>query len=142
MIAVHTNGHLFVNGHSRDAFSIQPAWEQAFARQAEPFPSGTSTPDGSLSCGEETDPDVCIFTKGVHSALLRVRDTSDGTVPLPDDVCDGMDVVISTAPLRESCPKAVRLDRFSAWRNGAQAVFLMSGSKKPNRPKNTRSRAA
>lgn len=136
MIAVHMNGHLFVNGHSRDAFSIQPAWEQAFARQAEPFPSGTSTPDGSLSCGEERDPDVCIFTKGARSALLRVRDTSDGTVPLPDDVCDGMDVVISTAPLRESCPNAVRLDRFSAWRNGAQAVFLTSGSKKLSRPKN------
>ncbi|BBC79368.1 competence protein ComEC [Acetobacter orientalis] len=34
-------------------------------------------------------------------------------------------MLISTAPLRQSCPNVpIRLDRFTAWRNGAEAVFV------------------
>ncbi|OAG76391.1 DNA internalization-related competence protein ComEC/Rec2 [Acetobacter malorum] len=35
-----------------------------------------------------------------------------------------MDLVISAAPLRQSCPGVRKLDRFTAWREGAEAIYL------------------
>ncbi|MCP1196172.1 ComEC family competence protein [Acetobacter senegalensis] len=124
LMAVRDGGHLLVAGRSRDSAAVQAAWAQAFARVPESFPVKGQTPDGVLSCGEDGDPDICLVSKNGQMALLRVVDKTDGMARLPDTLCADMDVVISSAPLRDSCPNAHRLDRFSAWREGAQAVYL------------------
>lgn len=124
LMAVRDGGHLLVAGRSRDSAAVQAAWAQAFAREPELFPVKGQTPDGVLSCGEDGDPDICFVSKNGRMALLRVVDKTDGMARLPDALCADMDVVISSAPLRDSCPNVHRLDRFSAWREGAQAVYL------------------
>lgn len=125
LLAVRDGGVLLVGGVSRDAVPVRAAWQQALALPMQPFPAeGGETPDGALVCGQDDAPGVCLLTLKNHTVVLRVRDRSDGEALLPDSLCTGMDLVISAAPLRLSCPDTRRLDRFTAWRDGAQAVFL------------------
>ncbi|KFL88258.1 DNA internalization-related competence protein ComEC/Rec2 [Acetobacter malorum] len=125
LMAVRDGRALLVGGQSRDGFLVRAGWQQALALPPEPFPAeGEETPDGALVCGQDGVPDVCLLSLKGRSVLLRVRDRSDGEVLLPDSLCAGMDVVISAAPLRQSCPGVRKLDRFTAWREGAQAIFL------------------
>lgn len=125
LMAVRDGGVLRIGGQSRDAGLVRAAWQQALARLVEPFPAeGGETPDGALVCGQDAVPDVCVLSLKGYSVVLRVRDRSDGEALLPESLCAGMDLVISAAPLRQSCPGVRGLDRFTAWREGAQAVFL------------------
>lgn len=125
LIAVRDGPALLVGGQSRDATLVRAAWQQALARVARSFPArGENTPDGALACGQDGEPDVCLLSQKGRAVLLRMRDRSDGAAPLPASLCAGMDLAVSTAPLRQSCPDVRHLDRFTAWREGAQAVFL------------------
>ncbi|PCD80766.1 competence protein ComEC [Acetobacter orleanensis] len=125
LMAVRDGRVLLVGGQSRDAFLVLAAWQQALALPPHPFPvEGDDTPDGGLACGQDGEPGVCLLSLNGRSVLLRVRDKSDGEATLPDSLCAGMDLVISAAPLRQSCPSARRLDRFTVWREGAQMIFL------------------
>ncbi|WP_231867392.1 ComEC/Rec2 family competence protein [Acetobacter malorum] len=125
LMAVRDGHALLVGGQSRDAFLLRAAWQQALALPPQPFPAeGEETPDGALACGQDGVPDVCLLSLNGRSVLLRVRDQSDGEALLPDSLCAGMDLAISAAPLRQSCPGVRKLDRFTAWRGGAQAIFL------------------
>lgn len=125
LMAVREGHALLMGGQSRDAFLVRTAWQQALALPPHPFPAeGEETPDGALACGQDGVPDVCLLSLKGRSVLLRVRDRSDGEALLPDSLCAGMDLVISAAPLRQSCPGVRKLDRFTAWREGAQAIFL------------------
>ncbi|WP_215753532.1 ComEC/Rec2 family competence protein [Acetobacter sp. P5B1] len=125
LMAVREGHALLMGGQSRDAFLVRAAWQQALALPPQPFPAeGEETPDGVLACGQDGMPDVCVLSLKGRSVLLRVRDRSDGEALLPDSLCAGMDLVISAAPLRQSCPGVRKLDRFTAWREGAQAIFL------------------
>ncbi|WP_395496051.1 ComEC/Rec2 family competence protein [Acetobacter sp. KSO5] len=125
LMAVRDGRALLVGGQSRDAFLVRAAWQQALALPLQPFPAeGEETPDGALACGQDGVPDVCLLSLKGRSVLLRVRDRSDGEALLPDSFCAGMDLVISAAPLRQSCPGVRKLDRFTAWREGAQAIYL------------------
>ncbi|OUJ07075.1 ComEC/Rec2 family competence protein [Acetobacter malorum] len=125
LMAVRDGRALLVGGQSRDAFLVRAAWQQALALPPQPFPAeGGETPDGALACGQDGVPDVCLLSLKGRSVLLRVRDRSDGEALLPDSLCAGMDLVISAAPLRQSCPGVRKLDRFTAWREGAQAIYL------------------
>lgn len=129
MVGVVQGKTLFVGGRSRDGAWAQAAWQQAFAlRTLTPFPQHSETPDGLISCGEDDAPGLCLVSLKGKAILLRMADPSDGMQRLPDTLCAGIDVVISTAPLRESCPTVpIRLDRFTAWRNGATALFISAG---------------
>ncbi|MFT9017290.1 ComEC/Rec2 family competence protein [Acetobacter malorum] len=125
LMAVRDGRALLVGGQSRDGFLLRAAWQQALALPPQPFPpEGEETPDGALACGQDGVPDVCLLSLKGRSVLLRVRDRSDGEALLPDSLCAGMDLAISAAPLRQSCPGVRKLDRFTAWREGAQAIFL------------------
>jgi competence protein ComEC len=45
-----------------------------------------------------------------------------------DEDCRSAQVVLSTVPVRGSCPSALRvIDRFDLWRNGTHAVWLSPG---------------
>lgn len=125
LMAVRDGRALLVGGQSRDAFLLRAAWQQALALPPQPFPAeGGETPDGAVACGQDGVPDVCLLSLKGRSVLLRVRDRSDGEALLPDSLCAGMDLVISAAPLRQSCPGVRKLDRFTAWREGAEAIYL------------------
>ena len=47
---------------------------------------------------------------------------------LPADFCAGVALVIAVEPLREGCPGAQKIDRFTVWREGAHAVWLEPGT--------------
>ena len=123
---------VLVMGHARDARAITAAWSQALALPVVAFSTSgaqaAESPDGSLICGEGESAGTCIMLRYGHEVLLRLHDPSDGRASLAPNLCAQADVVLSVAPLRASCPNVpVRLDRFFAWRAGAQAVFLDRG---------------
>ncbi|WP_240554474.1 ComEC/Rec2 family competence protein [Acetobacter cibinongensis] len=126
MVGLYQQKILWVGGQSRDAAWLGAAWQQAVAAQTiKPFPVQGEVLDGALSCDSDGEAGLCFFSAANKVFLLRLHDRSDGMQGLPDTVCKGVDAVISSAPLRQSCPDVpLRLDRFSAWRNGAQTVFV------------------
>ncbi|WP_349934517.1 ComEC/Rec2 family competence protein [Acetobacter sp. A11-2] len=125
LVGVRDSGKVYVIGQSRAVWPIMQAWGQYFAQPVEMFPPEGETPDGALTCGAEDTPDTCVALLRGQDVVVRRQDASDGREPLPAGICTGADVVISTAPLRASCLNVpIRLDRFSAWENGAEEVFL------------------
>lgn len=128
LVGVRAPAAILAMGHTRDEHAIKAAWAQALALPVVSFPAtapqGVETPDGSLICGEEAE-GTCILLRHAQEVVLRLHDPSDGRATLPDSMCAQVSVVVSVAPLRASCPEVrVRLDRFSAWRGGAQVVFV------------------
>ncbi|MBO1359177.1 ComEC/Rec2 family competence protein [Acetobacter sacchari] len=125
VIGVRDGGRLYVAGRSRDAWVEREAWKQAFALPLGDLPqAGGQTQDGAATCGEDGASGVCVFTRGGRSVLLRVEDSSDGDVTLPASLCAGMDLFVTVSPARASCPGVRAIDRFTVWREGAQAVWL------------------
>lgn len=125
LVGVRDSGKVYVIGQSRAVRPVMQAWSQYFAQPVEMFPPEGETPDGALTCGAEDTPDTCVALLHGQGVVVRRQDASDGRELLPADICAGADVVISTAPLRTACLNVpIRLDRFSAWENGAEAVFL------------------
>lgn len=125
LVGVRESDKIYVMGQSRAARPVMQAWGQYFAQPVGIFPPEGETPDGALTCGAENTPDTCVALLHGQDVVVRRQDASDGRLLLPIDICTGADVVISVAPLRVSCLNApIRLDRFSAWENGAEAIFL------------------
>ena len=137
LVGVTDVATLRVMGHARDERVVKAAWAQAMALPVADFPAkgaaGAETADGSLICGDGEEAGTCAMLRYGQEVILRIHDGSDGRAILPDDVCAQAAAVVSVAPLRASCPDVpVRLDRFSAWRGGAQAVFLAHGVRVTN----------
>lgn len=129
LLGVRQPSALLIMGQTRDRRVTEAAWAQALALPTRDFSTNAEqaaeTPDGSLICGEDDVVGVCTMLGHARDVVLRVHDPSDGRATLPQNLCDQADVVVSVAPLRASCLSVpVRLDRFSAWREGAQVVFL------------------
>ena len=115
LLAVHANGATYL--HTRPSFSgfTQDAWTQMWG-------SGTARalpeqPEGGLACTE---------------AACRLQTVPGGPVAVlvldgapPPEACEA-DIVISQEPLRLRCEQGDpwRVDRFTVWRDGAQAVWL------------------
>lgn len=125
MVGVVHGKSLYSGGRSRDGAWAQTAWQQAYAlRNIHPLPEQGETPDEQVMCGEDGELGLCFAHINGKAIVLRLHDTSDGLRKLPDSLCAGIDAIISNAPLRESCPTVpIRLDRFTAWRNGAVMLF-------------------
>ncbi|MBS0988714.1 ComEC/Rec2 family competence protein [Acetobacter okinawensis] len=131
LVGVRDRTAVLVMGHARDVRAITAAWAQALALPVVAFSTTAAqeaqSPDGSLICGEEGAEGSCVLLRRGHEVVLRIHDPSDGRVSLPQSLCAQADLVLSVAPLRASCLNVpVRLDRFTAWHAGAQAVFLGS----------------
>jgi len=73
------------------------------------------------------DPAACLLAVRGGKVLIRTRDDSDGVVPLPPALCAEAMVVLSATPQRNSCERGMFIDRFSVWRDGAQAVWFERG---------------
>ena len=98
---------------TRPGFStfVHDAWEQYWAAPlAVPFPEDGAP--GVATC----DLDGCRLLLGGSKVLLARS--------LRPMACDGAALVISAEPARDVCPGVALIDRFTVWRDGAQAVWL------------------
>ncbi len=115
LLAVHANATMYL--HTRASFSgfTQDAWTQMWGNgAARALPD---RPEGGLSCNEV----FCrlqVVPDGPVAALLLDSDP-------PVAVCDA-DILIAQEPVRLRCPESDPwiVDRFTVWRDGAQAIWL------------------
>lgn len=124
LVAVREGDQLLMSGQSRDAWFERRALEQAFARPVVSLLLHGETASDDLTCGEDGAAGVCVLTRGKHSVLLRVADTTDGQAILPSEICQGMDLFVAVSPARSSCRGVPTIDRFTVWREGAVAVRM------------------
>ena len=110
LLALRSNGILFVQSHSGASKFTRDGWEQMWAiRDVRPMPTS----------GEACTADAC---------ALRARDNGQMALLLrgapPAGACDAA-LAISAEPIRMRChPRIPFVDRFSVWRNGAHAIWL------------------
>ena len=112
LIALRQPGYV----QTRSGFSKfdRDAWAQYWAEPlATPFPeSGEPAP---VRC----DVDGCRIEQGGATVLL-----ARSLHPMD---CSGATLAVSSEPLRGFCPGVPQIDRFTVWRDGAQAVWLAGG---------------
>lgn len=100
---------------------IAADWQRAWAaRRVEALPVDGSSADGQAAC----DPASCTITRDGISVLL-VRAWSKAA--LPEGACDGIALLVSPTPAPGACPGVPRIDRFTVWRDGPQAVWISDG---------------
>ncbi len=106
----------------------QRAW--AIASAPTPFPdAGPADPSGNVVC----NPAACLLVRRGHTVMLlrdptggkRKPDQDEDEPPAlePGD-CDGVSLLVSPAPAHGACPGVPRIDRFTVWREGPQAVWI------------------
>ncbi|NPD65393.1 ComEC/Rec2 family competence protein [Lichenicola cladoniae] len=125
LIALHRGRTMLVEQASwADPITLSD-WRRAWAITAAPVPfaDAGANPAGDVVC----NPAACIITIRRQSVLL-LRDageTGDDAKPAtePDD-CDGIALVVSSRPAHGTCHGIPRIDRFSVWRDGPEAVWL------------------
>ncbi len=93
-------------------FTLQ-AYERYWGTLGEPVMLPTEGQAGSVAC----DVRSCRLSRG-GDMILFARDEAS----LPD--CSGAAVLVAAFPLRAACGAVPRIDRFTVWREGAQAVWL------------------
>ncbi len=102
---------------TRPGFSryVLAGWGQYWAEALQsPFPEDGAP--GAVRCDREG----CRIERG-GAVVLLARSLK------PMD-CAGAALVVSAEPARAVCPALPRVDRFSVWRDGAQAVWLHGGA--------------
>jgi competence protein ComEC len=91
------------------------AFAHAWGERTEiPFPPLGDDAEGMLDCSEQS----CRIAGRAAAALLLRSETATGD-------CAGVAVLVSSTPAHGRCPEiARRVDRFTVWRDGAQAIWL------------------
>ncbi len=139
LIAIREQGRMVVaKGGRADPMTLED-WRRAWA-----LPAGDDAadeaPDGLPDAGATGDlvcnPAACLLTRHGETVLLlrpppgrgRAGEVGDplGSGLLPGD-CDGVALLVSPAPAHGACPGVRRIDRFTVWREGPQAVWLETG---------------
>jgi competence protein ComEC len=116
LLALRGDGRFFVQKQSGASRFTEDAWTQLLAGHAlAPLPAEGATGDHAIACGSAG---CSLGRAGQLAMLLRAGAAPDCAAS----------VLISAEPIRGSCATSVvRLDRFSVWRDGAQAVWLEAG---------------
>jgi competence protein ComEC len=114
LVAFHANRTIYV--HTRPSFSgfTQDAWVQMWG--GGPPRALPEHPEGGLSCTEL----ACRFQVRPDGPIAMLVLTGR-----PADACDA-DLLVSQEPIRWHCSDTDpwRIDRFTVWRDGAQAIWL------------------
>ena len=106
-------------------------WARAWATPAAPVPlpdAGPADASGQVVC----NPAACLLSRRGRTVML-LRDPTGGKRAADDDEpspalepgdCDGISLLVSPAPAHGACPGMPRIDRFTVWREGPQAVWI------------------
>ncbi|MCQ8279499.1 ComEC/Rec2 family competence protein [Acetobacteraceae bacterium KSS8] len=132
LIAVREPGALLLEAGGRGDPMALSDWQKALARPAPPVPLPDSgTPAADVTC----NPVACLLQRSGRTALLMQPshdkpgdddETTEESGLEPGD-CDDVSVFVSPSPSRGACPGIPRIDRFTVWREGPQAVWLAPG---------------
>src|SRR5579884_1981368 len=116
LIALHTPTAVYVQAVPGAARFTLESWEQFWASgPARPISIGPREVPEHIACSS----DACVLrarTAGPAALLI----TGDG--PLPD--CAAVAILLSSERARGRCRGPLLVDRLSAWRNGAYAIWL------------------
>jgi competence protein ComEC len=131
LIALRTAEGVFLQEQpGASAFARATLLRQLGAREARPLPALGAAAGGTLVC----TPAACRFRPvpgGADAVLLRAAPARRGQRwPDPPDadlvreVCGQAALLVSSEPIRPGCETGASIDRFTVWRDGAQAVRL------------------
>ncbi len=133
LIALHDGGRMLVERSAGADLITLEDWQRAWGLTADPV----ALPDAGAVAGVADDivcsPAACLFARRGRNLLLlrdaggaRAHDEDEDRRPSaikPGD-CAGIAVLVSPEPAHGTCPGVPRIDRFTVWRDGPQAVWL------------------
>jgi competence protein ComEC len=131
LIALRTSKGVFFHAQpGASAFARNAVLRQMGAERAMPLPAEGEAASGAIAC----TPAACRFRPyrdGPEAVLFRTappaRGTRSGEPPdaaVLAEACGRAALLLATEPLRRRCPGSAVIDRFTVWREGAQAVRL------------------
>ena len=135
LIALRTTEGVFLQEQpGASAFARSALLRQLGATEARPLPQDGMEAAGAIAC----TPEACRFRprpEAAEAVLLRSAPARRGQrFPDPPDpalvrqACGGAALLVSAEPLRPRCATGQTVDRFTVWRDGAQAVRLRDGA--------------
>lgn len=119
LIAISAADTLLLQRQSGASSLTREAWLRLYGQTAaQALPAEGSTAEGKLRCSAEG----CVVDEGPGAFLVR-----RGNIMAQ---CGAVAVIISAEPIRQRCRESIMIDRFSVWRDGPHAVWLLpSGAK-------------
>lgn len=128
LFALRVDGEMFVERRPGASRFVQDAWARGFGvAEAAALPTTGAAAGGRITCTTQ----ACTLHDAHGAArlvLLRPpvppRGTFNPPQYAPRELCGRVGVILSPDPLRGSCAGSVVVDRFTVWRDGAQAVWL------------------
>jgi competence protein ComEC len=130
LIALRLEDGLLLQRTSGASGFVRANWLRSLGEEeAEALPASAAREDGALQC----DALVCRFQPRPEVAavlLLRTAKPKRGQDPAgirSEPYCGHAALLVSGEPIRGRCRNSRMLDRFSVWRNGAHAVWLLPG---------------
>ncbi len=118
LIAFRTGGEAWLQSRSGARFT-EKEWQQFWAIPGfTPLPKTGSAAGGTVACN---DTGCRLRARSDGAAVLLVRDPATAA-----PACDAV-LLVAAEPLQRLCPDLPRIDRFTVWRDGAQAVWLEPG---------------
>ena len=109
-----TTDALFIQRQQGASNLTRDSWLRLYGQDAaKALPAEGASPDGKLSCTA----DGCRFDAGASAFFAR-----RGNIMAQ---CGAVAVMISAEPIRQRCRQSIMIDRFSVWRNGPHAIWLL-----------------
>ncbi len=122
LIALRTPSGAYLQHVSGGSKFTREAWEQYWAEAAfTPFPASGAAADGLIDC---TARDCLLRSRPDAPPALLLRPGAVGPAR-----CDDAVVLLASEPAKGVCPRggARLVDRFTVWRQGAEAIWLTRG---------------
>jgi competence protein ComEC len=114
LIAISAADKLFLHRQTGASSLTRDAWLRLYGQTAaQALPAEGSTAEGKLRCNAEG----CVMDEGPGAFLVR-----RGNIMAQ---CGAVAVIISAEPIRQRCRQSILIDRFSVWRNGPHAIWLL-----------------
>ena len=114
LVGFFASDKLFIQRQQGASNLTRDAWLRLYGQDAaKALPAEGASPDGKLSCTAEG----CRFDTGAGAFFVR-----RGNVMAQ---CGAVAVILSAEPIRQRCRQSILVDRFSVWRDGAHAIWLL-----------------
>jgi competence protein ComEC len=114
LIAISAADTLFLQRQTGASSLTRDSWLRLYGQTAaQALPGEGSTAEGKLRCNAEG----CSLDEGPGAFLVR-----RGNITAQ---CGAVAVIISAEPIRQRCRQSILIDRFSVWRNGPHAIWLL-----------------